>query len=373
MNLRNRLSLFVLGTSAAGLTIFACTGDSTNNPGPGLDAGDDAAVEDASADVSEPAMDAGSKPVADATVDVVEEPAPPLADAVAEATVDAPAEAAVDAGAACDDAGGQSHVHLTFDSNDPEYVSGVTWTDSTDASTANWSAAGGTGTCGDEQEFFGEAYGAPEGTTPLPVVSGHRATLQAACDGVTIVSGSVDCTDAGQLPVTTSYTLYGGAKINEVKITRSFGFGGDGGIYSGTGLRPYVARVPLAVFDSVIYPNQAGSAVTKIPATNCPGDCLMPAGADSGPDWGGTWFADIASTSGYAVVMVRDPSSTAPVDLTVNYDSFSSSNLASFVLLQPAAGWQGPISETEYLCFEDLTTWPQSQRDAAVLPAGCGP
>ena len=87
--------------------------------------------------------------------------------------------------------------------------------------------------------------------------------------------------------------------------------------------------------------------------------------------WNGRWFADIAA-SGYAIIVLRDPSMTSPVDLTVNFDSSSSSNLASFVLVQPTAGWQAPITEIEYLCFADLTTWPQSQRNAAVLPAGCG-
>jgi hypothetical protein len=64
---------------------------------------------------------------------------------------------------------------------------------------------------------------------------------------------------------------------------------------------------------------------------------------------------------------------TAPVQFTVNNDASSGSNLSSFVLVQPSGGWKAPVTEIEYLCFADLTSWPQTMRDAATLPAGCGP
>jgi hypothetical protein len=366
MDLRARLTLLVLGTTTAGLTVFACNSDSTSNGPPTLDASPDVTVDDGSPDAAGPgpdASDAGSAPdVVDATVaDVVDSGAP------VEAAADAPAEASPDAATACDDAGAQSHVLLTFDPNDPEYVSGVSWIDSTGATTGNWSAAGGPLHCTDPQESFGQAYGAPENTTPYPVVAGHLATLSAVCNGVTITSAAADCTDAGQLPVTTSYTFYGGAKQNEVEITRSFAFP-SGEVDTGVGVRPFVPRVSLSVFDTTIFPNRDGTGVSKVPVGNCPGDCFTPVG----PIWNGQWFADVAA-SGYAIIVLRDVVSLGPVDLTINYDSYSSSNLSSFVVLQPDGGWTGPVNETEYMCFEDLTTWPQSQRDAAVLPAGCGP
>ena len=64
---------------------------------------------------------------------------------------------------------------------------------------------------------------------------------------------------------------------------------------------------------------------------------------------------------------------TSAVDFTINNDGNSGSNLSSFVIVQPAGGWKAPLTEVEYLCFEDLTSWPQAERDAAQLPAGCGP
>ena len=376
---------WILGMGVAGLAIAGCFSDSSPPVGAeGIDSGpslsdataDDASgVEDATADVT---VDA----TADATTAVdVGAPAPDAGDAGIVADADAapladatPPSDAADA-ATCEASTAATHVLFGFDPTDPEFVSSVAWIDSTGTTTANWSAYGGPAHCTDPQEFFGQAYAAPESTTPLPVVGGHLATLASAstCDAsvITVTGGPLDCTGAAQLPVNTTYDFYGDTRQDEVKITRTFGFDGSDAavpVYSGTGLRPYVPRVNLNVFGTVIYPNQAGTAVTSVTTTSCPGDCLTPTGSS----WSGRWFADIASSGGYAIIVVRDPSMTSPVDLTVNYDSYSTSNLASFVLVQPTAGWQSPITEIEYICFADLTTWPQSQRDAAVLPAGCG-
>jgi hypothetical protein len=95
---------------------------------------------------------------------------------------------------------------------------------------------------------------------------------------------------------------------------------------------------------------------------------LTPVGAS----WNGKWFADLGA-NGLAMIVLRDPSMTTPVNLTVNWDSYSTSNLASFVLVQPQEGWKAPVTEVEYVCFADLTSWPQATRDLAQLPAWCGP
>jgi hypothetical protein len=126
--------------------------------------------------------------------------------------------------------------------------------------------------------------------------------------------------------------------------------------------------VPLAKFGSVIYPNAAETAITTTGVQTCPGDCLIPVGAS----WSGRWFADIAA-DGLALIVVRDAGATAPVDLTINYDGYSNATIASFVVLQPQGGWKAPVSEIQYVCFADLVSWPQTDRDAAKLPAFCGP
>jgi hypothetical protein len=50
----------------------------------------------------------------------------------------------------------------------------------------------------------------------------------------------------------------------------------------------------------------------------------------------GKWFADVDARNGYAMIVRRGPAMKSPVDLTINNDSFSASNLPSFVLFHPA-------------------------------------
>jgi hypothetical protein len=264
----------------------------------------------------------------------------------------------------------QSRITIKYADADPEHITSLQWTDSADAKTPNVIGEGGPLHCTDVQEFFGQSYGAPEGTLPLPVVGGNLASLTHCGTDATITSAAQDCTQVVQMPVTTQYHFYGGAQASQMRITRTVGFDANTTVYANTvGLRPYVPRVALSGLSTVIYPNQANTGVTATPATNCGGDCFTATGAT----WNGTWFADIDPTTGLALIVLRDPSMTSAVDLTINYDSYSSSNLASFVLLQPADGWKAPVTEIEYLCFADLTSWPQAARDAAQLPAGCGP
>jgi len=263
------------------------------------------------------------------------------------------------------------NISIAFAAANAEHVTNLQWKTSTGALSPAVIGEGGPAHCADPQEFFGQSYGAPEGTYPFPVIGGNLATLAQCGLDATITSAPKTCENpAAQQPVTTQYHFYTDTRKNEMRITRSFAFDASTQVYQGTtGLRPYVPRVSLGVLPTVIYPNQAGTAVTSVPATNCGGDCFVAVGSS----WNGKWFADIDPTSGLALIVLRDPAMTSAVDLTVNYDAYSNANLASFVLLQPAEGWKTTISETEYLCFADLTTWPQTQRDAAVLPAGCGP
>ena len=263
-----------------------------------------------------------------------------------------------------------SKLAIGFAPTDPERVVNLQWTDSAGVVSANLAAAGGGQTCQDPSEFFGQSYGAPESTSPGIVVAGHQASVTTCSEATTITSALKDCSGASQVPVTTTYLLYNDARANQVRIARSFGFDSTTPLFNSVGLRPYVPRLPLGSFSTVIYPNAANSAVTKVSAASCGGDCFISAG-DS---WNGHWFADVSSSAaGYAMIVLRDPSMTAPVQMTINNDASSGSNLASFVLVQPSGGFKQPLTEVEYLCFADLTSWPQAQRDAAQLPAGCGP
>lgn len=268
---------------------------------------------------------------------------------------------------ACQATAVATRINIEFDTVNAEFVKSLTWRDSTDTLIANVAAHDGVQPCNTVAEFFGQAYGAPEGTTPLVVIGSSRGTAT-ECGADHVITSTPNECNVAQVPTTTEYHFYGGTKASQMRVTRTIGFDANTPKYNGTGLRVWQPRVTLATFPTTIYPNAAETAVTTKTLNGCPGDCLIGTGAT----WSGRWFADIAA-NGVAVIVLRDAAMTAPVDLTINYDSNSSSNLSSFVNLQPQDGWKAPITEVQYLCFADLTSWPQTERDAAQLPAFCGP
>jgi hypothetical protein len=264
-----------------------------------------------------------------------------------------------------------SHLVVEYDGNNAEWVRTLRWKDSTGTlTTFNINASGGDPGCSSVPEFFGQAYAAPEGNGPYPIGSNTVASVT-GCGTVdqTIVSRALDCTGAPQIPVTTVYHFYTGTKADQVRVTRTIGFTATTGTTTGVGMRVFVPRIKRANYSNVLIPNGAGTAVTNTSVNSCGSDCLTATGAS----WNGKWFADVDPNTGYAVIVLRDPSLTSDVSLTVNNDSNSASNLSSFVLMQPAGGWTAPVTETYYLCFADLSEWPQASRDAATLPATCGP
>jgi hypothetical protein len=255
---------------------------------------------------------------------------------------------------------------IDFAETNPERVVSLKWIQSPALTTENLAAEGGTPVCGDPLEYFGQAYGA-EATLPAPVVSGHLATLVRCGYDAVITGGAVDCSGAAQYPVATQYHWYSGAQADQVRVTRSFQLNGTPS-YPQSILRAYVPRLPASAFSSIIYPNQANTAITTSSIINCASDCLISVGTT----WSGRWFADLDPATGRAMIVLRDASATIPARLAGNHDGLSNSNLTSFQLYAIDA-WPSTLTETEYLCFADLTTWPQADRDLAKLPAGCGP
>lgn len=152
-------------------------------------------------------------------------------------------------------------------------------------------------------------------------------------------------------------------EISELRVTRRFLFDATTPVFTGHGLRAYVARVPIGAYPTVLVPNAAGTAINTVNSGACPGDCEV-------TDWNGRWFAD-DDGAGNGVMVIRSRSSTAPALLAVNNDSFSASNLTSIVLLQPGGGWKAAVAETEYLCFYDAKSWTASARAAGRMPKGC--
>jgi hypothetical protein len=242
---------------------------------------------------------------------------------------------------------------LTLDLADPaiggnsttlDRMDSLTWSGGSGAIAGqNLVATSGPGSCnGDPAEFFGQSYGEPEGTNPLIVWAGSTATSsnQTTTSVTSTTTGVVTCScgnsTPGNTPATTTYNVFpaGDPNVNEIRISRTFEFSSATPLYNGThGVRGYVARLPIGTYGTVLYPNAAGTAINTASAAACQNDCEE-------SDWNGQWFAD-DNGSGTGMVVFRDPSSTSPALLAVNYDGLSQSNLTSIVLIQPRRRLEG--------------------------------
>jgi len=253
--------------------------------------------------------------------------------------------------------------------NDPERIDSLTWKNSKGTTSANLAALGGS-YCGDAQEFWGESYGSTEGQQPYLVVGGSAGTWTSPVAGQVVIKTNAPKTCATHIPITTTYTFYGpGPHVNEVKIVRNVPFSTHN--YANTsqeGLRVYVPRLPLATYNQVLYPNPKHQLVVTTVCDNC-----APLGLSV---WGGGWFADNSSATNSGVLVLRATTDQRRAELEVDQDLLSGSNNTSIDLPQPSGGWKKSITEVEFLCFYDVTSWPLSKRKpgrVVTLPAGCGP
>jgi hypothetical protein len=250
---------------------------------------------------------------------------------------------------------------------DTNRVDSITWTNSSGTAISDYVANGGPLHCGDPQEFFGQSYGEPEGTTPLLVYAGTQATWT----GNKATSGKTKTTDTScpDYPPPDAVTLSNyqvfktQTQRNQLLVKRTFQFNAATPVFSGHAMRAYVPRLPLGVYPLVLIPNAAGTAINTVNAGNCSSDCEI-------NDWNGSWFAD-DDGAGNGMMVIRAKSSMAPAFITVNNDSYSAANLSSIVLTQPAGGWKAPVTEVEALCFYDPLSWPASARNTGKFPKGC--
>lgn len=254
-----------------------------------------------------------------------------------------------------------------FTDSTGDRLDSLVWIDSNGNPTGNLAKHGGSLVCGDPTEFFGQSYGEPEGTHPNIIYAGTTSTwtTKGASSGKSKTAGAT-CVGPTDAPATTKYTVYSSAgKEDMVLIKRKFMFNSQTPLFNGHGLRPYVPRIENTIYHTVIWPNAASTMLLSADTGNCGGDCEV-------TDWNQRWFADdSAGGSGSGMLVIRSSKSTQPALLTINNDSFSSSNLSSVVLIQPNGGWKAPVTETEALCFYDTTTWPLADRTAMKLPASC--
>jgi hypothetical protein len=252
---------------------------------------------------------------------------------------------------------------------DNDRVDSLTWINSSGVTTANLvaNAVNGPFTCGDPVEFFGQADGYPvQADPPLMVVPGE---ISSGHDTDTVEerinTHGKACKDSPTLNAATR-TIYklGNTPhdINSVKIIRDFLFGPTTPTFKQSGLRPYMARVPLQTYAVVKLPDSTGKIV-KYNVDKCADNCTV-------IDWNGTWFAD-DDGKGNGVAIIRAASSLNPAFIVLDNDSYSQSNVSSLVLAQPGGGWTAAVEETEYLCVYDSVSWPAHKQKTGKLPTGC--
>lgn len=250
-----------------------------------------------------------------------------------------------------------------------ERVDQINWRRETNLTFGGDLANEGGGACGEVSEFWGQSYGNADGQSPGPVVAGNRGTWgQRGQRSVEINSLSpTPCSgDTPPVPVRTRYTFFdAGPAVNTVRLERRWTFAANQTHIAtlAQGMRAYVPRLPGGTYSQVVFPNAAGTE-------------LLTRGT-SGPtvetDWNNSWVALNAPGDNSGMLILRDPASVAanPASVTLDNDGSSGSNNSGVTLDRPLANWIVPLSETEYLCFYDATTWPLAERSPTRLPDGC--
>jgi hypothetical protein len=230
---------------------------------------------------------------------------------------------------------------------------------------SNLSTSGGGG-CGDPSEFWGQSYPNQDGLGPAPVVAGQRGNWMAASNRTVLIDSVSPHGCSGntpEIPVRTRYTFFDeGAAANTVRMERRISFAADQQPNpAAQGMRFYVPRLPAGTYNQEIFPNEAGSALNTI------GD----GGPSANGDWNETWMAIDSSVTHAGMVIFHQPDGAHTASVTSDNDSASGSNNSGVTLDRPGSGWLEPVTEVEYLCFYDATTWPTITRSPTNLPEGC--
>ena len=252
-----------------------------------------------------------------------------------------------------------------------EWVRELKWRNSAGTLSGDLTAESGVagGVCGGAPgEFWGQSYGNEDFKGPGPVATGAHGNWGARGSRsveINSVLSTVCSGDTPGIPVRTRYTFFdSGPEANMIRVERRWSFAANQlSTNPAQGMRTYVPRFPTGTHNQEIYPNQAETALN----TDGIGEVLR-----NGTAWNQRWFAINSSATNSGVLILRDPASTAPASLRIDYDGNSGSNNSGISLDRPQpGGWLAPITETEYLCFYDSTSWPVAERSPTRLPDGC--
>jgi hypothetical protein len=249
---------------------------------------------------------------------------------------------------------------VTFDAINPEQITTLRWAGTGDG--ADLAADGGVSGCGDALESWGQSYADP---APFgqEAAAGSRGTWQNPGGATVQIASQVTadgCTGfQGQNPV---QTTYGFTEGDQFVVTRRFGFDPGAPVtFTQHHLRPYVPRLPRSPYNHTLWPSDTGfndSVATTCNISFC-----------ARGNWTGTWYAQHDPTAGRGLLVLRAPS-PVPARLLVDNDTPSISNSSSADLIPTV--FDGPITETEYLCFYTDATWPRAEREAGRPPSWCG-
>ncbi len=276
--------------------------------------------------------------------------------------------------------------------NDTEAITTINWMGG-----QNLTNNQGIGTCWPEApgsvEYFGNSYAPPDPwagglvlvgggtTTPAGTTAWSGQILSSGTAQVTINSASTGCppSSAG-INVETTYSFLNPeeSSTNSFGVQRAFDFTTTTFAHD---FRPYMARLNLdGAFTEVLYPDTSGALATLSVydcGYGCTGPVVIPDATLLSPLWDSTqgWFAMHNPTTLQGVVIARTPSTDPQGNPIVTQlwvdndeDSDTSTNVSSFLLMTPTAGFTGgTVTEVETLCFYDSSIWTPS----LTPPAPC--
>jgi Big-like domain-containing protein len=285
----------------------------------------------------------------------------------------------------------------------------VTWNTGTDTeaiTTINWMGGQnltnnqGIDTCWPDApgsvEYFGNSYAPPDPwagglvlvgggtTTPAGTTAWLGQILSSGTAQVTINSSSTGCppSSAG-INVQTTYSFQDpeDSSTNSFGVQRAFNFSTTTFAHD---FRPYMARLSLYEgFTEVLYPDTSGALATLNVydcALGCTGPIVIPDATLLSPLWDATqgWFAIHNPTTLQGVVVARSPSTdpqgnpiVAQLWVDNDEDSDTGTNVSSFLLMSPTAGFTGgTVTEVETLCFYNSSIWTPSLTPPAACSQG---
>jgi hypothetical protein len=252
-----------------------------------------------------------------------------------------------------------SQYYVDFSDANPEEIVDLRWNGS-----ANLTNTAAVAACPDDLEYFGNSWITQDEGTPAFVFGslvGWGTTGTWANKGssnVDIHSSSSGCPGSLDIPIRTKYKFFDhGPVANRIQVNRTFSFGATPLPYN---VRGYIPRLyPLSDYTQVLHPDASGTSLLTETSSTCPFGCRV-------DDWDGSWFAIHSPSTGMGMIVRRGASSVGAA-LWIDEDSASDTTASNILLLSPAGGFTDDVTEVEFMCVYDSSTWSPS----LSLPPGC--